>query len=84
MGDFADALAADAVLLVADAGLGVINAVRGAIAALGIEPPDRGDAQPLRRRPTSCTSPTATGSRDDDRLTVATDAAEAASMLAAI
>ena len=35
VGDFADAIAADAVLLVADAGLGVINAVRGAIAAFG-------------------------------------------------
>ena len=35
VGHFADALAADGVLLVADAGLGVINAVRGAIAAFG-------------------------------------------------
>ncbi len=34
-GDFAHALDADAVLLVADAGLGVINAVRGAMAAFG-------------------------------------------------
>jgi len=34
-GDFADALDADGVLLVADAGLGVINGVRGAIAAFG-------------------------------------------------
>jgi dethiobiotin synthetase len=34
VGDFADALDADAILLVADAGLGVINAVRGALAAL--------------------------------------------------
>ena len=35
VGDFADALGADGVLLVADAGLGVINAVRGAMAAFG-------------------------------------------------
>lgn len=35
VGDFTDAVDADGVLLVADAGLGVINAVRGAIAALG-------------------------------------------------
>ncbi|HUR77603.1 MAG TPA: dethiobiotin synthase [Acidimicrobiales bacterium] len=33
VGDFADQLGADGVLLVADAGLGVINAVRGAMAA---------------------------------------------------
>ncbi len=35
VGDFADSLGADGALLVADAGLGVINAVRGAVAALG-------------------------------------------------
>jgi dethiobiotin synthetase len=39
VGQFADALDADAVLLVADAGLGVINAVRGALAALGTDRP---------------------------------------------
>lgn len=39
VGDFADAVAADAILLVADAGLGVINAVRGAAAALGTSRP---------------------------------------------
>ncbi len=39
VGHFADALGADGVLLVADAGLGVINAVRGALAALGTTRP---------------------------------------------
>lgn len=39
VGDFAEAVRADGVLLVADAGLGVINAVRGALAALGADRP---------------------------------------------
>ncbi|MEY2398902.1 MAG: glycine C-acetyltransferase [Actinomycetota bacterium] len=39
VGDFSDELDADAVLLVADAGLGVINAVRGATAAFGTARP---------------------------------------------
>ncbi len=39
VGDFANALGADGVLLVADAGLGVINAVRGAIAAFDLTRP---------------------------------------------
>jgi dethiobiotin synthetase len=81
VGHFADQLGADAVLLVADAGLGVINAVRAAAAAL-LRPPivflNRFD--------------TTNGLHTENRLwlvrhdnfTVVTSAAEAAAMLVAI
>ncbi len=83
VGDFAAAVAADAVLLVADAGLGVINAVRGAIAALGSTRPivvmlnrfDDTDELHVANREWLV---------GVDRLMVATDVAEAASDLAGL
>lgn len=83
VGHFADALAADAVLLVADAGLGTINAVRGAIAALGSTRPvvvvlNRFDTEDeLHARNFEWL-------RDNDGLVVASHAVEAAVMLAAL
>ncbi|HVT76037.1 MAG TPA: ATP-dependent dethiobiotin synthetase BioD [Acidimicrobiales bacterium] len=81
VGDFAAQLHADAVLLVADAGLGVIHAVRGAAAAFA-EPPivflnryDAGNGLHVENRAWLA---------GRDRFTVVTSAAEAAVMLAAI
>lgn len=83
VGDFAQALGADAILLVADAGLGVINAVRGALAALSVPRPvvvmlNRYlDADALH-----------VANRDwlihEDHLSVTTSASEAASALLAL
>lgn len=83
VGHFADELGADGVLLVADAGLGVINAVRGAAAALGNARPlvvflnryDERDGLHVENR--------AWLSRID-RFTVETSVAEAATVLAAL
>ena len=81
VGDFADQLGADAVLLVADAGLGVINAVRGAAAALRtltvvfLNRFDEHDALHVENRDWLATR---------DHFTVVTSAAEAAAMLVAI
>jgi dethiobiotin synthetase len=77
VGEFADTLHADAVLLVADAGLGVINAVRGAMAAFDTTRPvvvmlnrfAENDALHLANRDWLV---------HNDHLTVVTDAAEAA------
>ncbi|HVV36464.1 MAG TPA: dethiobiotin synthase [Acidimicrobiales bacterium] len=81
VGDFAAQLRADAVLLVADAGLGVIHAVRGAAAAFA-DPPivflnryDSGNGLHVENRAWLA---------GHDKFTVVTSAAEAAVMLAAI
>ncbi len=83
VGDFADALGADAVLLVADAALGVINAVRGALAALGTARPV---VVMLNRYSESDGLHVA--NRDwlihEDHLTVATSPVEAATLLASL
>lgn len=83
VGHFADALGADAVLLVADAGLGVINAVRGAMAALGTARP----VVVMLNRFVE-TDDLHVRNRDwlvhEDGLVVATAAAEAARLLAAL
>jgi dethiobiotin synthetase len=81
VGHLAEAAGADMVLLVADAGLGVINAVRGAVAALGTARPilvvlnrfDASDALHVANRDWLC---------NDDELDVVTTAAEAADALA--
>lgn len=83
VGDFADALGADAILLVADAGLGVINAVRGALAALSVPRPvvvmlnrfDDSDELHIANREWLV---------HEDHLTVTTTASEAASALLAL
>lgn len=83
VGDFADAVGADAVLLIADAGLGVINAVRGALAAFGT---DRTVVVMLNRFEPNNNLHLA--NRDwlahEDHLTVVVEVAEAASALTAI
>lgn len=83
VGDFADALDADAVLLVADAGLGVINGVRGAIAAFGTTRPV---VVVLNRF--AETDPLHVANRDwlvhNDHFVVVVDASEAAAALTAI
>ena len=83
VGDFAHELGADAVLLVGDAGLGVINAVRSAVAAFMPLRPiivflnrfDPHDALHVDNREWLATR---------DKFTVVTSAAEAAAMLVAI
>lgn len=81
VGDFAEQLGADAVLLVADAGLGVINAVRGAAAALRtrtvvfLNRYDAHDGLHAENREWLVSH---------DRFTVVTSTAEAAAMLVAI
>lgn len=83
VGHFADALRADAMLLVADAGLGVINAVRGAMAALG-------EARPVvvvlnRYAPhDDLHQRNVAWLREHDGLTVVTSSPEAASALLAL
>lgn len=83
VGDFADAIEADAVLLVADAGLGVINAVRGAIAAFA---PTRPVIVMLNRY--SPNDALHEANREwlihEDHLHVVVDAAEAATALNAL
>lgn len=83
VGDFADALNADAVLLVADAGLGVINAVRGAIAAFA---PTRPVIVLLNRYNPADGLHAANRDWliDFDRLNVVVDSAEAATALNAL
>ena len=78
VGHFAEQLAADGILLVADAGLGVINGVRGAVAALS-QPPivflnhyDAGNGLHAENRAWLI---------HHDKLTVVTSPAEAAVML---
>jgi dethiobiotin synthetase len=81
VGDFAEELRADGVLLVADAGLGVINAVRGAAAALRVPPIvflnrfDAGNGLHVENRAWLA---------QRDKFTVVTSAAEAAAILVAI
>jgi dethiobiotin synthetase len=83
VGDFADAVSADGVLLVADAGLGVINAVRGAMAALASARPvivvlnrfARSDGLHVENR---------SWLARNDHFTVVTSPAEAAVALAAL
>ena len=83
VGHFADVMEADAVLLVAHAGLGVINAVRGAIAAFGTDRPvvvvlnhyEESNALHVANRDWL---------RHEDHLQVVVDAAEAASALSAL
>lgn len=83
VGDFANAMQADAVLLVADAGLGVINAVRGAIAAFA---PTHPVIVLLNRY--IATDELHVANRDwllaEDRFNVVVDAAEAATALIAL
>jgi dethiobiotin synthetase len=83
-GDFAEQLGADGVLLVADAGLGVINAVRGAMAAFDtaarpvvvfLNRYDEHDGLHVENRAWLARF---------DHFTVVTSIAEAASVLAAI
>lgn len=83
VGDFADAMQADAVLLVADAGLGVINAVRGAMAAFS---PARPVVVMLNRYDASNALHDANRVWliDFDHLHVVVDAAEAATALNAL
>jgi dethiobiotin synthetase len=81
VGDFAAQLGADAVLLVADAGLGVIHAVRGAAAAFATPPIvflNRYDAA------NALHGENRAWLAGHDHFTVVTSAAEAAVMLAAI
>jgi dethiobiotin synthetase len=84
VGQFAEQLRADAILLVADAGLGVINAVRGAVAAFDLRARpvvvflnrfDERDGLHVENRAWLAKF---------DRFTVEVSAAEAASVLAAI
>lgn len=83
VGEFANALDADATLLVADAGLGVINAVRGALAALG---KDRPVVVMLNRY--DANDPLHVANKEwlvhNDHLMVVTDPPEAASALLAL
>lgn len=81
VGDFAEQLGADAVLLVADAGLGVIHAVRGAAAAFSTPPIvflnryDAANELHVQNRAWLA---------QRDNFTVVTSAAEAAVLVAAI
>ena len=62
--DLTAALAPDHIVLVADAGLGTINAIRPAVAALSPDRAGHDPAQPLRPRRRSCTAATWPGWRD--------------------
>jgi dethiobiotin synthase len=83
VGDFAQDLDADAVLLVADAGLGVINAVRGAAAAIVVRRPL---IVFLNRfvQSNGLHAENRAWLANHDHFTVVTSAAEAAVMLVAI